>query len=261
MNAAMPLKKVPVLKLILVIRNKSVQELANFVGNERSQVSTWVNGRDEPSREQAKKIAQYLKWDLDEIWEDEATVVKKKRGSKEKIGPAKLVDEDALKLTPESIQPITHAPAERHLRALNAIEVDPQLDTLASIDKQPGAVPVDLYESIAAGGLDDKATEKAGVIYVPKSFASCYGLRVTGTSMVNAGIDPGDVLIVKLATRAKEGRITVALMEDGATVKRYRLLHGEPTLCAEGDGHPNIPASDGFRVQGIPLAIYKPQRK
>jgi SOS-response transcriptional repressor LexA len=122
-------------------------------------------------------------------------------------------------------------------------------------------VPVTVYASIAAGGLDDSATVKEdSPAWVPKGYANCYGLRVTGTSMVDAGIDPDDILIVRLSTRAREERIVVALIDNGATVKRYRQIHGEPVLVAEGAGHTNIPASDGFKLQGVVLAIFKRRR-
>jgi len=48
-----------------------------------------------------------------------------------------------------------------------------------------------------------------------------YALNVRGDSMKDAGILPGDVVIVRPATEAANGEIVVALLEDEATVKRY----------------------------------------
>jgi len=48
-----------------------------------------------------------------------------------------------------------------------------------------------------------------------------YALNVRGDSMKDAGILPGDVVIVRPATDASNGEIVVALLEDEATVKRY----------------------------------------
>ena len=48
-----------------------------------------------------------------------------------------------------------------------------------------------------------------------------YALNVRGDSMKDAGILPGDVVIVRPATEASNGEIVVALLEDEATVKRY----------------------------------------
>ena len=48
-----------------------------------------------------------------------------------------------------------------------------------------------------------------------------YALNVRGDSMKDAGILPGDVVIVRPADEANNGEIVVALLEDEATVKRY----------------------------------------
>lgn len=48
----------------------------------------------------------------------------------------------------------------------------------------------------------------------------CFGLRVRGFSMKNAGILPDDIVVVKKQSTAENGEIVVALLEDEATVKR-----------------------------------------
>jgi repressor LexA len=51
--------------------------------------------------------------------------------------------------------------------------------------------------------------------------AGDYALNVRGDSMKDAGILPGDVVIVRPTEEADNGQIVVALLEDEATVKRY----------------------------------------
>lgn len=48
-----------------------------------------------------------------------------------------------------------------------------------------------------------------------------YLLRVTGDSMVDAGIMDGDLVVVEPRETARNGEIVVALLEDEATVKRF----------------------------------------
>ncbi len=48
-----------------------------------------------------------------------------------------------------------------------------------------------------------------------------YLLRSDGDSMINAGIDDGDLVLVRHQDYAQEGQIVVALMEEEATLKRY----------------------------------------
>ena len=65
--------------------------------------------------------------------------------------------------------------------------------------------------------------------YVPFSGGSQYGagelfaLRVTGTSMINAGILDRDVVIVRRTNTAQNGDVVVALIGDEATVKRIYI--------------------------------------
>lgn len=46
-------------------------------------------------------------------------------------------------------------------------------------------------------------------------------LRASGSSMIEAGISDGDLVLVKRQDYAQPGQIVVALMEDEATLKRY----------------------------------------
>lgn len=48
-----------------------------------------------------------------------------------------------------------------------------------------------------------------------------YILRANGDSMEDAGIDDGDLVLIRKQTYAEEGQIVVALMQDEATLKRY----------------------------------------
>lgn len=65
--------------------------------------------------------------------------------------------------------------------------------------------------------------------YVPFSGGSQYSagelfaLRVTGTSMINAGIFDRDVVIVRRTNTAQNGDVVVALIGDEATVKRIYM--------------------------------------
>ena len=46
-------------------------------------------------------------------------------------------------------------------------------------------------------------------------------LRASGQSMIEAGIDDGDLVVVKKQVEAKEGDIVVALVDNQNTLKRY----------------------------------------
>ena len=72
----------------------------------------------------------------------------------------------------------------------------------------------------------------------------CFGLRVRGDSMINAGILPGDTVIVRPQSSADDGQIVVARIGDEATVKRLRRRNGQLWLLPENDAYDPIDGSE-----------------
>ena len=60
-------------------------------------------------------------------------------------------------------------------------------------------------------------------------------LKVKGESMINAGILNGDYILVEQTPSASNGEVVVALVEDGATVKRFFKENGHYRLQPEND--------------------------
>ncbi len=67
-----------------------------------------------------------------------------------------------------------------------------------------------------------------------------FALRVRGESMLNAGILPGDLVVVHRQQTAYNGEIVVALLDDEATVKRLSRKNGEIWLLPENDAYQPI---------------------
>ena len=72
----------------------------------------------------------------------------------------------------------------------------------------------------------------------------CFALRVSGSSMVNAGILNGDVVVVKRQENADDGDIVVALLDDEATLKRFYRESDQVRLQPENDSMPPIYTRD-----------------
>ena len=73
-----------------------------------------------------------------------------------------------------------------------------------------------------------------------------FALRVRGESMLNAGIFPDDLVVVRRQPSAINGEIVVALLGDEATVKRLSKKNGEIWLLPENDDYQPI---DGTNAQ------------
>ena len=64
--------------------------------------------------------------------------------------------------------------------------------------------------------------------------------------MLNAGIRPGDLVVVHRQPTAQHGEIVVALIDDEATVKRLSLKNGQVWLLPENEAYSPI---DGTYAQ------------
>ena len=60
-----------------------------------------------------------------------------------------------------------------------------------------------------------------------------FALRVTGSSMIGAGIFDGDVVVVRRTPDAPDGTIVVALIDDEATLKTFYRENGRIRLQPE----------------------------
>ena len=73
-----------------------------------------------------------------------------------------------------------------------------------------------------------------------------FALRVRGESMLNAGILPGDLVVVRRQPTCSNGESVVAMSEDEATVKRFSKQNGHIWLLPENEAYSPI---DGTYAQ------------
>ena len=82
-----------------------------------------------------------------------------------------------------------------------------------------------------------------------------FALRVRGESMINAGILPGDLVVVHRQQTAYNGEIVVALLEDEATVKRLSRKNGEIWLLPENDAYQPIDGTNASVLGKVTTVI------
>ena len=71
-----------------------------------------------------------------------------------------------------------------------------------------------------------------------------FALKVSGESMIKAGIFDKDVIIVKKQDSADNGEIVVSLIDDSATVKRFYKTQDSVILHPENDNMQDIVLDD-----------------
>jgi repressor LexA len=81
---------------------------------------------------------------------------------------------------------------------------------------------------------------------------SHYALEVTGDSMIEAGINDGDIVVISETSVAEDGDIVVAMVQGyETTLKRFRRKDGIITLEAANPSHANRSFPEGeVKVQG-----------
>jgi len=126
----------------------------------------------------------------------------------------------------------------------------------ASFDEVP------LYGKIAAGTPIEAIQNEGESIQIPPGFAGSgelYALTVEGDSMVKAGINDSDIVIIQRCDTAENGTIIVALVDDQeATLKRLRRAGGKIVLEPENDDYePRILEPHRVKVQGRLVSLMR----
>ena len=118
-----------------------------------------------------------------------------------------------------------------------------------------GAIELPLMGRIAAGVPIAAISEVSRNVAVPQAMLGAgehYALEVKGDSMIDAGINDGDTVIVRETSHADNGDIVVALVEDAeATLKRYRRNGASIALEAANPAYETrVFRDDQVKVQG-----------
>ena len=109
---------------------------------------------------------------------------------------------------------------------------------LSIANKQNEFKAVPLIGVISAGSPIFAVENLEGYYPIPEEMntgGNEFALKVSGDSMINVGIFDKDIIIVHQQNDAVNGDIVVALVEDGATVKRFYRKDGKIILHPEND--------------------------
>ena len=140
-------------------------------------------------------------------------------------------------------------------RVINGSKTDTPknaLPVIATLD----AIELPVMGRIAAGVPIEAIAEISHQIAVPGSMLSGrshhYALEVKGDSMIEAGINDGDIVVIREQSTADNGDIVVALVEEQeATLKRFRRKDGIIALEAANPAYETRLFPDhAVRVQG-----------
>ena len=96
--------------------------------------------------------------------------------------------------------------------------------------------------------------------YLVKHPAATFYVRVSGDSMIGAGIHSGDVLVVDRSLEAKSGNVIVAALDGELTVKRLYQKNGLLRLLPENPEYQpiEIQLQQSFEIWGVVTNVIHP---
>ena len=133
------------------------------------------------------------------------------------------------------------------------------------LDKEPSNIEnseIPVLGKIAAGTPIEAIQNEVSRIPLPANIernGEYFGLKIQGDSMIEAGINEGDTVIVKKTDTADNGKIVVALIDDHeAMLKRIRRKGKTIALeSANRNYETKIFGPDRVKVQGVLVSLYR----
>jgi DNA polymerase V len=91
--------------------------------------------------------------------------------------------------------------------------------------------------------------------------ATFYG-RVVGDSMIDAGVEEGDILVIDKALEARDGDMAVCFVDGEFTLKYLRFRDGGLILVPANENYPEIEVKEGsdFKMWGVVTYVIKKVR-
>lgn len=120
-------------------------------------------------------------------------------------------------------------------------------------------INVPLVGNVAAGEpilAEENITDTISMPVDIVGDAASFMLTVRGESMIEAGINDGDYVVVKEQPVANNGDIVVAIIDDGATVKRFYKEKGHVRLQPENSSMEPIIVSECL-IAGKVVAVFR----
>jgi len=133
---------------------------------------------------------------------------------------------------------------------------------LDAVNKKNNVNEVPVLGAIAAGTPIEAIQNEVSRVTLPEELnknGEYFGLKISGNSMIEAGINNGDTVIVKKTNTANNGQIVVALIDNQeAMLKRIRKKGKIVALeSANKRYETKIFGPDRVKVQGVLVSLYR----
>ena len=96
--------------------------------------------------------------------------------------------------------------------------------------------------------------------YLVRRPEASFLLKVTGDSMIDAGIQPGDIVIIERGRTPKPGDIVLAEIDRDWTLKYYRREKGRVALVPANPKYPVLYPKEELQIAGVVAAAVRRYR-
>lgn len=124
---------------------------------------------------------------------------------------------------------------------------------------------VPITGTIACGGPKEAISYTEDLVSLPKSIfgeGPLFVLHASGDSMIEAGIDEGDLVVIRQQNYATPGQIVVALIDDSTTLKGYFPEPEKQRIRLQPANSSMEPMYfDSVEIQGVAVSVIKAMNK
>ena len=134
-------------------------------------------------------------------------------------------------------------------------------------DSRGKLIPKRLFDAIPYLGMIKAGfpTPAEEQLYETMSFDSflierpekSFVLKVSGDSMIEAGIHPGDLVIIEKERHYKEGDVVVAYVDNEWTLKYFNRKNGQPCLVPANSKYPIIYPQEELQIWGTVTSVIR----
>ncbi len=93
--------------------------------------------------------------------------------------------------------------------------------------------------------------------YLIKNKEATFMLKVKGDSMIEAGIMPGDMVLVERGASAKDGDIVIAEIDHGWTMKYLKIRNGTSILVPANAKYLPIIPKESLNIEAVVKAVIR----
>lgn len=166
---------------------------------------------------------------------------------------------NALGISKGCAQNYLKAMDEKQMISYQAGELNTRVYSKCRTDQ----VGVPIAGVIPCGTPEEQVEDVEEYVFLPRALlgpGDFFMLRADGDSMVDAGIDSGDLVVIRRQLDASPGQIVAALVDGGSTLKRLDYNEDKDRYLLLPENHErNYPPIEGsnISIQGVAIRVMK----